>query len=91
VEDLAELMMIFPVLFLLVAIALFIVRPMGPFVGIFLVGCTNRPLADLDAAVLRPGRLEIIMEMSVPDLADRLAILRTLISRMGIAVTVRAP
>ena len=31
--------------------------------GVFVVGCTNRPLSDIDEAMLRPGRLEVLKEV----------------------------
>ena len=31
------------------------------------MGCTNRPINELDAAMTRPGRLEIHVELGLPD------------------------
>ena len=43
--------------------------------AVFLVGCTNRP--DLvDAALLRPGRLERLIHVRNPDLVDAVHVLR---------------
>ena len=43
--------------------------------GFAIVGCTNRPEL-VDAALLRPGRLEQLVLIGPPDEADRLAALR---------------
>lgn len=42
--------------------------------GMFLLGCTNRPLSSLDPASLRPGRLEVHIEVGLPSEDDRRAI-----------------
>lgn len=42
--------------------------------GIFLVGATNNP-EQLDPAVTRPGRMDRIIEMPLPDLEGRLEIM----------------
>lgn len=38
--------------------------------GVFLVGCTNRPLDELDSAILRPGRLEVHLFVGPPEPKD---------------------
>lgn len=45
--------------------------------GVFLMAATNRP-DIVDPAVLRPGRLDKILYVGLPDLADRVDILRAL-------------
>eukprot|EP00047_Mylnosiga_fluctuans_P008159 m.257378 g.257378 ORF g.257378 m.257378 type:complete len:677 (-) comp20807_c0_seq1:184-2214(-) len=39
--------------------------------GLFIVGCTNRPLEDIDEAMLRPGRLETMVPLPLPSETDR--------------------
>lgn len=39
--------------------------------GVFVLGCTNQPLTELDDAILRPGRFEIHLEMTRPSQQDR--------------------
>ena len=34
--------------------------------GVFVLACANCPLSGLDAAVLRPGRLELVLELPLP-------------------------
>jgi transitional endoplasmic reticulum ATPase len=43
--------------------------------NVLLIGATNRPDA-LDAALLRAGRLDLQIKVDLPDLANRLAILK---------------
>lgn len=38
--------------------------------GIFVMGCTNRNLTELDSAILRPGRLEVHIEVGLPTKDD---------------------
>ncbi|CAO1324190.1 unnamed protein product [Diamesa hyperborea] len=45
--------------------------------GVFLMAATNRP-DIVDPAVLRPGRLDKILYVGLPDLSDRVDILRAL-------------
>lgn len=45
---------------------------------VVVVGATNRPEA-LDSALTRPGRLDSIIEVGLPDAAGRAAILTTLL------------
>ncbi|KAJ1561224.1 spermatogenesis associated protein 5, partial [Cladochytrium tenue] len=53
-----------------------------PLVGVTVVAATNRPDA-LDAALLRPGRIDRLVRVHPPDLAARRAILRLWIGRGG--------
>jgi len=46
-----------------------------PLAGVLLLACTNRPRA-LDAALLRPGRLDVRIFVPPPDEAGRLEVLR---------------
>lgn len=45
--------------------------------GVFLMAATNRP-DIIDPAVLRPGRLDKILYVGLPELSDRVDILRAL-------------
>eukprot|EP01134_Creolimax_fragrantissima_P003099 CFRG3099T1 len=49
--------------------------------GLIFVGCTNCRLSELDSALLRPGRLERIVHVGLPDDEDRLRICELLIER----------
>lgn len=46
--------------------------------GVYLVGATNRP-DIIDPALLRPGRLDKVLYVPLPDLAGRVSILQTLL------------
>lgn len=50
---------------------------------VFVIGATNRP-DILDPAMLRPGRLDKILFVDLPDRDARLEILRT-VSKVGFA------
>lgn len=50
--------------------------------NIFIIGTTNR-LEDLDEALLRPGRLELQIEIGLPDENDRLEILKLKTKRLS--------
>ncbi|KAG7841450.1 hypothetical protein KL942_001329 [Ogataea angusta] len=50
--------------------------------GIFVIGATNRP-DMIDPAMLRPGRLDKTLYIELPNAAERLEILRTLIASNG--------
>jgi transitional endoplasmic reticulum ATPase len=52
--------------------------------GVVVLGATNR-LDRLDRALLRPGRFDFLVELPVPDLAARLAILQIHTMRMPLA------
>jgi transitional endoplasmic reticulum ATPase len=55
--------------------------------GIVVVGATNR--ADrIDAALLRPGRFDLVLEVPAPDAAAREAMLRLHAGRMALAADV---
>lgn len=49
--------------------------------SVFIVGCTNRKDA-IDDALLRPGRLEHLVHLDLPDESDRLDILRVIVKNM---------
>jgi len=56
--------------------------------GVFVVAATNRP--DLiDPALLRPGRLDLLIYVPPPDEAGRLEVLRILTAKMPLAEDVR--
>jgi transitional endoplasmic reticulum ATPase len=52
--------------------------------GVLVVAATNRPAA-IDAALLRPGRLDRMVKVSLPDARARAAILRRSLSRCPLA------
>jgi vesicle-fusing ATPase len=49
---------------------------------VLVIGVTNRP-DMLDPALLRPGRLEVMVEIGLPDAAGRQQILRILSRTMS--------
>lgn len=51
---------------------------------VFVLGATNRPDA-MDPALLRPGRLDVLIEVPLPDEAARAAILQTCLRRAPLA------
>ena len=51
--------------------------------GIYVVGATNRP-DIIDAAMLRPGRLETLFYVDLPSGPERVEILRTMVRKLGI-------
>mmetsp|Transcript_10242 Transcript_10242/g.31291 ORF Transcript_10242/g.31291 Transcript_10242/m.31291 type:complete len:472 (-) Transcript_10242:144-1559(-) len=51
---------------------------------VFFLACTNR-LDLVDAAVLRPGRIDHLMEIPLPALDDRLAVLRVHMRQFGLS------
>lgn len=53
--------------------------------GIYVIAATNRP-DIIDPAMLRPGRLETLLFVGLPGPAERVAILRTLITRRKVPV-----
>ncbi len=56
--------------------------------GVFVVAATNRP--DLiDSALLRPGRLDLLIYVPPPDEASRLEMLRILTAKMPLAEDVK--
>ncbi|KAJ8604802.1 hypothetical protein CTAYLR_001080 [Chrysophaeum taylorii] len=56
----------------------------GPREGVVTIGATNRP-REIDAALLRPGRLETRIYVALPDRADRLEILRIHVRKYNLA------
>ncbi|CAO3687678.1 unnamed protein product [Umbelopsis ramanniana] len=52
--------------------------------GVFVIGCTNRP-DQIDDAILRPGRLDLLLHVDLPTKDDRRDIIQLLISRMAVA------
>ena len=50
--------------------------------GIYVIAATNRP-DIIDPAMLRPGRLETLLYVGLPEENDRVEILRTLTKRLG--------
>ena len=52
-------------------------------VGIYVIGATNRP-DIIDPAILRPGRLETLLYVDLPEKDERVAILKTLLQSMDI-------
>ncbi|KAH8549672.1 P-loop containing nucleoside triphosphate hydrolase protein [Umbelopsis sp. PMI_123] len=52
--------------------------------GVFVVGCTNRP-DQIDDAILRPGRLDLLLHVDLPTKEDRQDIIQLIISRMSVA------
>ena len=54
---------------------------------VFLVGCSNRPEL-VDAALIRPGRLEQLLLVGHPDEADRAAVLALHTARLPLAADV---
>jgi len=52
--------------------------------GVVVLGATNR-LDRIDPALLRPGRFDLVVEMPLPDLAARRAILAVHVARMPLA------
>lgn len=49
--------------------------------GIYVIAATNRPHA-IDVAMLRPGRLETVLFVGLPDAEERVDILRTLVRKL---------
>lgn len=60
----------------------------GPSSRVVVLGMTNRPDL-LDAALLRTGRLDLVLYVPPPDEAGRLEIARTLTARMPLAADVK--
>jgi hypothetical protein len=57
--------------------------PLSSFV--LVVGTTNRPLVVLDEAIMRAGRLELHVEVPLPDAPSRLAIIQHKTARLRLA------
>jgi len=57
---------------------------MGAKKNVFIIGATNRP-DIIDPAILRPGRLDQLIYIPLPDLPSRIAILRSVLKNSPIA------
>jgi len=57
---------------------------MGSKKNVFIIGATNRP-DIIDPAILRPGRLDQLIYIPLPDQPSRLAILRSVLRKSPIA------
>ncbi|KAJ1490731.1 P-loop containing nucleoside triphosphate hydrolase protein [Baffinella frigidus] len=57
--------------------------------GVMVVGATNRP-DMIDAALLRPGRFDLLLEVGLPDAASRLDILRKASRSMALSPDAKA-
>ncbi|KAI5151754.1 transitional endoplasmic reticulum ATPase [Enteropsectra breve] len=55
--------------------------------NVFIIGATNRP-GNLDTALLRPGRLDQLVYIPLPDLESRMAILKTRLDKTPLDPTV---
>ncbi|KAL8446338.1 hypothetical protein Emed_005075 [Eimeria media] len=62
----------------------------GPMKNLFFVGATNRPEL-LDEALLRPGRLDQLIYIPLPDLAARVSILQATLRKAPVAPNVPIP
>lgn len=57
--------------------------------GVIVIGATNRR-EDLDKALLRPGRFDVQVEVSYPDLKDRTEIFELYLSKVSVEENVEA-
>merc|ERR1711942_379923 len=57
---------------------------MGSKKNVFIIGATNRP-DIIDSAILRPGRLDQLIYLSLPDEPSRLAILKACLRKSPVA------
>jgi transitional endoplasmic reticulum ATPase len=55
--------------------------------NVFIIGATNRP-DQIDSAILRPGRLDQLIYIPLPDEASRLSILKATLKRSPVAADV---
>ncbi|CDJ46587.1 cell division protein 48, putative [Eimeria brunetti] len=62
----------------------------GPMKNLFFVGATNRPEL-LDEALLRPGRLDQLIYIPLPDLPARVSILQATLRKAPVAPNVPIP
>ena len=53
---------------------------MGAKKDVFVIGATNRP-DIIDAALMRPGRLDQLIYIPLPDFESRLSILRSVLRK----------
>lgn len=59
----------------------------GPKKNLFFIGATNRP-DILDEALLRPGRLDQLIYIPLPDLTSRIAIFKANLRKSPVAKSV---
>eukprot|EP00922_Rhytidocystis_sp_ex-Travisia-forbesii_P000820 GHVS01001183.1.p1 GENE.GHVS01001183.1~~GHVS01001183.1.p1 ORF type:complete len:504 (+),score=100.07 GHVS01001183.1:97-1512(+) len=62
----------------------------GPKKNLFFIGATNRPEL-LDEALLRPGRLDQLIYIPLPDLPARISVLQAVVRKSPIAANVPIP
>jgi transitional endoplasmic reticulum ATPase len=60
---------------------------MGAKKNVFVIGATNRP-DQIDPALLRPGRLDQLIYIPLPDEPSRLAILKSILRKSPVALNV---
>ena len=53
-------------------------------VGVFIIAATNRP-DIIDPAMLRPGRLDKLLNVPLPSPEDRVSILKTCVKKVPLA------
>lgn len=63
---------------------------MGAKKNVFIIGATNRP-DIIDPAILRPGRLDQLIYIPLPDEGSRVAILASNLRKTPVAKTVDMP
>merc|ERR1712076_282825 len=63
---------------------------MGSKKNVFIIGATNRP-DIIDSAILRPGRLDQLIYIPLPDLKSRMAILKANLRKSPVADNVDLP
>merc|ERR1712076_154025 len=57
---------------------------MGSKKNVFIIGATNRP-DIIDSAIMRPGRLDQLIYIPLPDLPSRLSILKAVLRKSPVA------
>merc|ERR1711881_502307 len=63
---------------------------MGAKKNVFIIGATNRP-DIIDPAILRPGRLDQLIYIPLPDEGSRMAILKSILRKSPISKEVDLP
>merc|ERR1711951_252515 len=63
---------------------------MGSKKNVFIIGATNRP-DIIDSAIMRPGRLDQLIYIPLPDDGSRMAILKSNLRKSPVADTVDLP
>merc|ERR1712066_846208 len=63
---------------------------MGAKKNVFIIGATNRP-DIIDSAILRPGRLDQLIYIPLPDEGSRMSILKASLRKSPVAKTVDVP